>query len=66
MGVLDEIDAAELLSHAELAASLQKMLDQGARLSAYECKQRFLRSYGTEAFQGNARSSRSRQGRTHF
>jgi predicted nucleic acid-binding protein len=46
--VLDEIEAAELLNHVELAASLQKMLDQGARLPAHECEQRFLRWSGTE------------------
>lgn len=46
--VLDEIEAAELLSYAELAASLQKMLDQGARLPAHEYEQRFLRWSGTE------------------
>jgi hypothetical protein len=46
--VLDEIEAAELLSHAELATSLQKMLDQGARLPAHECEQRFVRWSGTE------------------
>jgi len=46
--VLDEIEAAELLSQTELAASLQKMLDQGARLPAHECEQHFLRWSGKE------------------
>lgn len=46
--ILDEIEAAELLNHAELAASLQKMLDQGARLPAHECEQRFLRWSGKQ------------------
>ncbi len=44
--VLDEIEAAVLLSPTELAASLQKMLDHGARLPAHECEQRLLRWLG--------------------
>jgi predicted nucleic acid-binding protein len=46
--VLDEIEAAGLLNHAELAVSLQKILDEGARLPVHECERRFQRWSGTE------------------
>jgi predicted nucleic acid-binding protein len=46
--ILDEIEAAGLLSNSELAASLQKMLDEGARLPSDECEKRLQRWSGTE------------------
>ncbi len=44
--VLDEIEAAQLLNPPQLATSLQKMLDEGARLPYDECQKRFQRWTG--------------------
>ena len=45
--ILGEIEAAGLLTGPALAASLRRMLEEGARLPAEECAQRFKRWEGT-------------------